>query len=921
MKKYLLVAIGLNFYSVTTANASDYPLEFTDFFEKRKENVEVIIVGSKSGTTISADVSYDLFQLPNNIDSIDTLNNYLESKNISDETINKIVNLLSKGINSNPNCKTLLSKCIPTDIPNEPEFVFDYDAKLLKIFVSTDMFDSFSNKKEYFAQTEQYNALINKSNLYLYGSSTYQSLSWRNETTIGLPYGNFEISSQLRNQSDGNEFDFTRAIYNYEHEDIRFLIGYQDQNSITFNTTDFLNYGSNYAGLGASLGSSVNLLKGDKKAYQRLHFYSPQGGQLEVYQGDKLILNRVVAAGEQSIGYDQIPSGVYTITLKLKQGKDTVLEENKLVINNRSLSLPVGDIDYRFDVGSLDTHKVEDELDSGLVKDKLDTDLVYIRGLSSYRPYEGLLLGVGVISSGDNTQVLLGSNHIVNNTISFQYTLGLFSNNDQYQLGQLNVAPATFSVRKFEHNELDNVNSLSRALYGEDNFTEYSAGLSSDVLFGRAFINYFRYKRESDNSYYDNLFSVSDNISLTWTKPLFGGEFSINSTYTKTDNFDMFNTGLSWRKRFGKGISGQVDVNFEDDNYSNIHSAVAKEFSYDNNQVRVAAGVRSYSEYQDISDLSLSLSGDNKHINYDAYGYIDTSGNRSISGTLSGTQVISTKSVKMTNKRGDVFAEFAPYWNEKKQNQDARLNYGLYKNNRFWFNEQVTVGGNKIVDIPAYSEIDIQLDVNKGNVDTKLSKDKFFTTPGKYYTVRNSVTPLLSQIFILNDMNGEPIPFARCIGDGCKNMEELSSDGVFRVNYVEGQPFKLISEKRLCVYDEKQVRLHKQDYIQAYCLPGLDDLEGQNVYNISTPEDIKQNRESQALVYVGKYEYNKNTDAILSRLSDNGLIAQSINVGDTKYIYVKYNSEYTTVQRTLLDELDAYVILDSINTDQLFTTR
>ncbi|WP_434144925.1 hypothetical protein [Photobacterium leiognathi] len=64
-----------------------------------------------------------------------------------------------------------------------------------------------------------------------------------------------------------------------------------------------------------------------------------------------------------------------------------------------------------------------------------------------------------------------------------------------------------------------------------------------------------------------------------------------------------------------------------------------------------------------------------------------------------------------------------------------------------------------------------------------------------------------------------------------RSVEELTNDGVFRINYAENEPFKLVSEKRLCVYSELT---RNQKFIEAVCLPGIDDeREGVNINDIS----------------------------------------------------------------------------------------
>ncbi|RZP84931.1 TcfC E-set like domain-containing protein, partial [Vibrio vulnificus] len=483
-RSYLsLFLSGVLGYS-SLACSQDYPLEFADFFEPRREKVEVVIVGTIRSELVDADVSYDFFQLPQQSNATEDLAAYFKRQRLTDAAVDLILGMLSKGVVANPNCDTVLSACVPKDEPGKPEFVFDFDNKQLRIFLSTDMFSSFDNEVAYFSPASEHGALVNWSNLYLYADEDNYNLNWNNDTTLGLPVGYLSINTQLHQSSNEQEFNLFRAVYSYEMDDYRAIVGYQDQNAMALNSTDFLSYGADYTGVAASVGSSTNLLKGDAKAQQRLYFYATQGGQLEVYQGDRLLLSQVVSAGEQSIGYDRLPVGTYQVTLRLKQGGQVVLEEQRQVVNSRAFSLPVGQWDYRLEVGRLDD---EDESAKNWWERPVE-HRSYVRALSAYRPMESLLASSGLVSNGRVTQWLIGANWAPNSLVNAQYTLGLFSNGDNYQFGQLNIAPFSLSARAVTHQDLKQPSDLTRLLYGADDFREYGAGVGGGWGGGRTFI-------------------------------------------------------------------------------------------------------------------------------------------------------------------------------------------------------------------------------------------------------------------------------------------------------------------------------------------------------------------------------------------------------------------------------------------------
>ncbi|WP_045409907.1 TcfC E-set like domain-containing protein [Vibrio jasicida] len=905
LKVFLLSALGT---SAALANSYiDYPLEFADFFEQRDEQVDVVVVGLHRNVFIDAKVSYEYFQLKSDEASTEKLREFLKRQRLTKSAINAIVGELSRGVAANPDCQVALSKCTPEDMPGQAEFVFDYDAKLLRIFASTDMFETFTGDKEYYSPVTTHGALVNWSNLYAYAGKSDQSINWTNDTSLGLPVGYLSLNTEYRTSDTDENFDVNRAIYNYELEDVRAIVGYQDQNEIALNSTDFLTYGADFSGVAASVGSSANLLKGNTESRQHLYFFAPQGGQLEVYQGDRLLMTKVIGAGEQSISYDQLPTGTYTVTLRLKQGDKVVLDEPRQVVNSAAFSLPLGEWDYRVDVGMLDDSDTE-------LSSTSEPDTYYLRGLATYRPTESLLLGVGSLADGNDSQWLLGSRYAFSEDISMEYTLGAFASGDLYQFGQLTVAPFTFSARQVEHDNIDNPNRLTQLLYGLYNKTEYSVGVFGELFNGRTFLNYFRYETESQQNV-----STSDSVSLTWTHPLWGGHMSLNTNYSQSGNgHDALNIGMTWQKQFGNSVSSQLGVNFDRDGLTYSQADASYAHTGDEWRGTSQVGVKRYQDGLTVADASLSASGKNDYINYDAYGFIDTEGYRSFSTSMSGTQVLTLDGGMMTSKQGQAFMSLTPYWEaDTTPETNTEVNYSALKNEKAWLEESVKVGARSIVDLPVYSNVDFELDVESENIDAQALNGEFFVVPGTYYQLNNAITPLVSQVFVLSDMNGDPIRRARCIGDGCKGVEELSDDGVFRVNYRKAQPFKLISDKRLCVYDPQ---LMGKRYVQAYCLPGLDSLDGQLVRQDELPT-IAQTSDEQALIYIGKYESTDEVKMILSRLKEVNLISKTIEVGSVQYIYVQYQDQYSTAQRVLLESLEAYVILDTINTEQLFTSR
>lgn len=896
------------------ANNNNYPLEFQDFFESHEERVEVTIEGSARTIKLKANVTYDTFQLLSSQESV--LRKYLIQQKISPKTIAIISEQLKKGIDANPGCLGLLQNCTPVDLPKRAEFIFDYDRQLLRIFISSDMLKKEIGKKEYYHLIDKKSAIINSSDLYLYSSDSSNTLNWDNTTTFGLPYGHFFINSQLKYSNKENEFSLSEAMYQYEYKNKTLLVGFKDNNNISLNSTDFLVYGANYSGLSASFGSSYNLLKGNEKSLQRLYFYATQGGQLEVYRDQRLLLSKTISSGEQSIGYDELPFGTYTIKLLVRQSDNNiVVEEQALIVNTSSFNLPVNDWDYRLDIGRLD----ENNYSKDIIYQKTDTDkLNYLRGLFSYRPHERILAASGLVSDGKYTNLLFGSKFSISSFSEASYTISSFFQGGTYQSGRFSIHPFSFDFSLLKYKDLTTIDPLTRSLYGNENKNEYSIGVFSEWFIGRTFINYFYSKTEG---IYD--VSSSENLALNWNHSFMGGDLNFNVNINRNNHKEYnFNAGLIWTKKFGSSSSYQLSTNFNQSAITQVQANISHLHSGKNWHASSQLGLKKYKDDNSIIEGSASVYGENDYMRYNAYSFVSSDKHYSVSGSLSSTQMFSSEGSAITSEQGKSFIELMPQWENDNNNNNNEVSYRLLKNNKTWLDEDISIGKSRIIKLPLYENVNFELDLESSNIDSKNSSGDFLAVPGSYYKIKNKITPYSSQIFVFSDINGDPITQIRCIGVSCKSVEELSDDGVFRVNFISGSSFKLVSNKRLCIYNPD---LFGKRYIQAYCLPGLENSEGMLVRD-STPESIvttkkEKEKDEEAIIYIGKYKSNKKTKTILSQLNKAGLKLKSINISNIKYVYVQHNKNYTLTQIALLESLDAYAILDNINTNQLFSSR
>ncbi len=889
-------------FSVWANEYERYPLEFADFFLEQEETVEVVIAGEVRSLPVRALVTYETFQLKNTPENLTGLQGYLQSLGLTDEAAQSVEATLLVGINANPGCEGLLSQCVPQDMPGQAEYVFDFDARQLRVFVSSDLLRTQTGEREYHSAWRQENALVNQASVYAYvDKDDNAQLTWNNQALLGLPVGYVSLDTQY--QQEGSEWDLYEALYDVEVENTRALVGYQGQTVSALNTTDFLSYGANYSGTALTVGSSQNLLKGDKAAVQRIYFFAPQSGQLEVYQGDRLLLSRVVSQGQQYISYDQLPSGVYTVTLVVRQGSQELVREQRQVVNSAQFALPVGDWDYRVEAGYLEDVNGQrwDEEDIN------DSARFYGQTAASYRATESLLLAGGVVGNEDTLGWQVGGFWSPNAKLNTQYTSTWFDSGSSYQYAQVDWRPFTASVRVID--ALDESEPLSHLLYGQTSSVEWGVGVSGEVLGGTGFLSYFNY--QSEDEWVD---SQNDNLSLSWSRDWLGGTVGVNVSYLMNEGQDdAWSSSLTWTRRFGDQLTGRMGVYVDDEGFSYNQNSLTVDTQGEQWQASATAGAKLGPQWT-TAELSGTLSGHAEYLQYSGYGYLNDDGQGSLSGTLSSTQIVSGSGVAATYQRGEAFANIAPTLTQDPE-RDVKVNYQLTRDKKYWYRGSVDAKDTQLLALSPYSEVGFELDADNYNAELSTRQQQDFVMPGMYYYLDSQVVPLQSQTFVFSDMAGQPIQSVRCLGDGCKSVEMLSEDGVFRVNYRQGEAFKLVSDKRLCVYAEGDMG---STYVNAYCLPGLDNTTDSIVWQDIMNDSLAM---SQSLLYIGKYSNQDEAKRMLTQLTEVGLASKVVTVGNAMYVYVRYQDSYTVAQRTILESLEAYVIFDSVHSDELFSVR
>ena len=898
IKKLIYIAL-VSAHLGAFANTSDhYPEEFAELFIERPKSVEISVSGAKESALTIVLADYETLRIDEKTKSYIQIKQYLQENNVRTGVIDAILKDLINGVKTDGRCIGRLDDCLLSALVETSSYIFDYDNSNLRIILPVSGLYVYGDDAEYHDAYSTSNAIVNWSRLYGYSNFEQPSnASLSNLTTVGLPLGHINLDTELR--SSEQTFTTYTALYDVNFKNTRIQAG-RNKYNFSFNTTDFLNSGSNYNFDGAFIGSSRNLVKGSSESQQRIYFYSPQLGQVEVYREDRIILSKVVEEGQDYISYDELPKGSYEVTVVIKVSGTVILSDNRQVINSNAFNLPTGEFDYVFGAGRLNNDN--NSLSSGS-DDSTDIDLA--KGALTYRLFDSFLLGVSTAVNQDEQMYQLGALYAYGNRLGVEFVHNQFSSGDYYQRANLRFSPFFLDMSHFTGVDNTEQGALAEYLHGEDSFTDVSIGLSGALMGGTAFLrgNYYESNTSTNKQSDNSRWSISSGIN----RVIPFGTLGVNADYaTSTRRNDDYRLSLSLTIPItNSGVSTRFNVYANNDGFDKASNYLQIQNNQNDWYAFAEAGGHAYSDRELMGDLSASLSGSTSQFNMNTYAYASDQGDKSVSATLTGTQVLSLNGVSFSNKQSRSFAKV----NSNSQNID-KLDYpltlGISENGKYRARESITLNTPKMLPIPEYKEAEFNFDSSGNNIEFDARKHVYFAQPGMLINVNQKVSLLESQILILDDIDGQPIKYIDCFGEGCVSVEPLSSDGVFRVNYRPGQSFSLISKQGLCVFEALNKENKKAK--KGYCLPGVEKNGDKKLgEKINDKEELNLSALNSSTIYLGRFDLDEKYKKLRQLLADNYFKTKVINLGKHEYLFLD-NGKITQEQFEFLYKIEAFLI-------------
>lgn len=898
MKKCLLWPLYLSLCVTQDVFAqSYYPEEFADFFTEMKKDVQIIIAGERDGIEINGYASYDSFRVGLDTDAYTNMEKFLQRIDVNDTYQKQILDDLLLGVISDTDCKGELNSCVLSTTDGKARYIFDFDKSNFKIFLPVNAMNKQSDELSYQSPVNHNKALINHASLYAYSDlDGNEQFSLNDKATLGLPVGYFYLDSQY--QSNNEELDIYSAFYDAEYNGNRLQFGYDKYNT-EINSADYLSGSASYSGYVMRFGTSKNLINGAHSSQQKIYFYLPQNGQVEVYRNDRIILSKSFSEGKQFISYDDLPKGSYQATILIKVAGEILSRETRQVVNNSDFSLETGDFDYLFSLGSLDD-------DSQFASEYVGN---YASITLNYRLFENLMLGGGGTSDFNSQYAQIGATYLYGSRGRIEYVGGQFSSDDQFNSLRMAYAPFFLDYQDLTLNKDRSDYRLAQSLYGENSSQSLGVGVDGKFLGGHGYLRYNLTEFDFSNETSDTVNQIrSKSVSGGWSYKLSKGSLNLSADYTNNDLGNELRTTMTYRLPLSDLLSVQSSVQTDSEGFDNNKNYLHFNSRGESWNSTTSLGVNYTRDNEIHTDLSSSLYGATNNMNMNGYVYLNDQGVSNFSGTVSSSQIISSGGVDFTKEVSPSFLK-VDVKNNSTQNEPIQL--VVKKDGKY--NRTHDIRESEIVKLNKFSDIRVSLDSGVSNVQVEGNKYlDTFSLPGTLYTLESSIVELASRIVILDDMDSNPIEFLSCLGDGCASVEPLTSDGVFRINYKKGSTYKLVSAKGLCILNESS---NSMDYTTGYCLPGLDnDLKDK--WN-STSKLLDNVNGSELMIFLGQFKLGKEADDIKFRLNENSVIFKSIEVGSDSYIYIEFQEEFTSAQERLLEELDAYVMRRDDEIDML----
>ncbi|NNU14599.1 fimbrial biogenesis outer membrane usher protein [Vibrio parahaemolyticus] len=892
-----MIASAIVFYSSIALSSNSsiiIPDEFSDMFESAPMSISFQIGGlNSSSKKIMMDTTPLIAKLSPS--SKKELELYLLSQGVEKSAINLIVSDMTSGIENDKLCSGLIVAC--KIIPEKYAFGYDYESQTVLLFLNADLIkkDKKSNKPH-----ESYNKAPGLINYIDINANYYQNgdgmITVRDDTTWGLPYGNFQ-SSIYANTDE--QIDVDQLSYNYEWGTHRFQVGHYKY-GYTHNTTGMLDFSGSYPMNVVTLSSSQNLVNRDLRKQRQLSYFLPGQGRIEIYRDDRLVLGKNVSGGQQNINYSDLPSGNYLATIVvLSQGKE-VLREQRQIYNTAMFSLAKGDLDYAFSVGELE----ERYDDSSDFDELILASNTFADGRLNYQLLDNTLLGARAVATQDNNVLEALVSQEIGEHASVVAKYALFDNDASYWSVDGSILGIGLG---YEHYDLNNDDySLNNYMLGNTGYRRFSASAGTAFLGGSGYLMYIDNRADNDTLLGSQFNDQASYWSLTtgFSRPFVVGstlDLSLSWQGNHDDRFDTkdkWYASILWTVPLGSEWRGMSSLSFSKDSVDEFRNSVAKDISGENYYANTEIGVAyngNVNHRTMTTDASFTGGYTGQGFNTDTYLYAKSDGTKSANMGFSSSQVFDGHQVYFSPEKSDAYVVVDV---DNKDDEDQHLGLLTISESGQISQHQNIDSQETVIPVDKYNQYKVHLDTESSNyIVNGRNEDEKFSFPGSVIALSVDLTKIKTFITSFEDIRNHGVEDIKCEGDGCVDVEILT-DGVFKVSVVVGADYQLVAQNQTCITPTLDRKTSKIVNIGVnYCLPGIDSDSSQ----LASLQNV--NLDGNDYYFVGMYKNNQALDQAEQEVQSTGLEAITRSVGSRHYLYAVADRTLTVVQRQQLDTL------------------
>lgn len=876
-------------FSITANTDVHYPDGFADMFIESYQQISLHFYGMERVRGIDSYVTFDGVRVESPQAQM-LIADALETHSLKSSVIQQIISELAQGVSNTFECQGMIGDCVLT--PTSTAYLFDFDAGELLVFVAPDSFNAEDIEKNYADSLldVKTGALINHTRTsFSSGGDGNQSFFITNETTLGLPRGFMSAKTDYKIHDD-SQFTVDELYYQLNIESVEAKMG-RFEYGVEFNSTDFLNNGlSQLQQEGVFIGSSNKLLLGGTSASQSLTVFAPTPGELQILRGDSIIYRKIVDVGQQQINYNELPTGVYRVTIKVISAGREYLSETRSIVNSNRYALPVKGWDYVLGLSQM--RKFGHDV-SALQSEPLG------QGLISYRSSEKTLLGLGATVGAEEQYLQLGVRHQYDSNQFVEVNAGVLSDDAQFVRGYMGWGDFGLEYRQLTGDTSDS--ELAGFLFSSEAFKDLNITYSAPLSGGNVYVRgVWRLESETSSSaereYYSG--SLGYNFPSFWSST-----FDVNVEYGDWGEGEELFTSVTWRLPIGKGVENRLSSTFIGGKHSRTSETLATSWGHGRHRGSLAAAAHLSGDERNSSyDLTGTYNGAMDWGYLDGYAYVDERGHVSGSLGYSGTQIISANGVDFTKDKARSFAIVDQGTNTVLDSDDiARVR--LYNNARLTRTQSMVANTSLLLPMPEYVEANVSIDSdysginNVGDVSASM-----FSQPGHVMVLNTDFFMPESYIAVLDNLQGQAVENIQCYGHACLGIEKLSIEGAFRVHYKSDKSKQLFADGALCLMEDSI----ENNVKRGICLPGL-------MAEQLIPFDIHDTNPSP--IFVGKYTEIQ-LATLLAQLARMGISPTVKTINDVRYVYIDPAS-LLSEQKKELSKMNVFTVSTEKNIDAI----